>query len=92
MELSGNVTLKPFFLSFISESRENTRLHSRGMVAKNFWVDHIYPEDLEYTVNYCTLNANESLNHDFEYRMVAKKRNNCLAEGYVSVVLKMIKP
>jgi hypothetical protein len=39
----------------------------------------------------CTLNANESLNHDFEYRMVAKTEQ-LLAEDIVSVVLKMIKP
>jgi hypothetical protein len=34
-------------------------------------VDHIYPGPRIYS-QLLTLNANESLNHDFEYRMVAK--------------------
>jgi PAS domain S-box-containing protein len=42
------------------------------LASATFWVDHIHPEDREWTINYCTLKTQEHLNHDFEYRMIAK--------------------
>ena len=38
----------------------------------NFWKDHIYPDDRDWALEYCTKKTNELLNHDFEYRMICK--------------------
>jgi PAS domain S-box-containing protein len=38
----------------------------------NFWKDHIYPDDRDWALDYCTKKSNELLNHDFEYRMICK--------------------
>jgi PAS domain S-box-containing protein len=42
------------------------------LASDTFWVDHIYHEDKDYVINFCTVQTKASLDHDFEYRMVAK--------------------
>ena len=42
------------------------------LASPNFWADHIYHEDKEFVLNYCSAQTAASLDHDFEYRMVAK--------------------
>jgi PAS domain S-box-containing protein len=80
--------IKTFSFSFISGKVEKILGYTpkEWLESKTFWLDHIYPEDLEYTVNYCTLHANQSLNHDFEYRMVAKNGTIVWLRDIVSVV------
>jgi hypothetical protein len=36
----------------------------------------------KWTIEYCTLKVNENSNHDFEYRMIAKKWKSSLVERY----------
>jgi hypothetical protein len=43
-------------------------------------------------INYCILKQTKNLNHDFEYRMIAKMVQLFLAEDIVTIVLKMISP
>lgn len=38
----------------------------------NFWADHIYPKDKNFVLDYCKAQTAASLDHDFEYRMIAK--------------------
>jgi PAS domain S-box-containing protein len=38
----------------------------------NFWEEHIYPEDRESTLEYCSTKISKLSNHDFEYRMICK--------------------
>jgi PAS domain S-box-containing protein len=38
---------------------------------KNFWVEHIHPEDREWALKYCLDNSCLSDNYEFEYRMLA---------------------
>lgn len=37
-----------------------------------FWVEHIHPEDRDFVLKYCLAQTESSLDHDFEYRMIAK--------------------
>jgi PAS domain S-box-containing protein len=53
----------------------------------NFWSDHIHPEDKEWTINYCALKTSQNLNHDFEYRMIAKNGSLVWLRDIVNVVM-----
>ena len=53
----------------------------------NFWADHIYQDDREWTINYCALKTNQNLNHDFEYRMIAKNGSIVWLRDIVNVVM-----
>jgi PAS domain S-box-containing protein len=52
----------------------------------NFWSEHIHPEDKEWTINYCALKTSQSLNHDFEYRMIAKNGSIVWLRDIVNVI------
>jgi PAS domain S-box-containing protein len=51
-----------------------------------FWSDHIHPDDKEWAINYCVSKTNEKLNHDFEYRMIAKNGTIVWLRDIVNVV------
>lgn len=53
----------------------------------NFWKDHIHPEDREWTVNYCALQTRQNLNHDFEYRMIAKDGSVVWLRDIVNIII-----
>jgi PAS domain S-box-containing protein len=63
-----------FAFNFISQKAEKILGYTADewLESKTFWVDHIHPEDRKWTIDYCTLKTKENLNHDFEYRMIAK--------------------
>ena len=52
----------------------------------NFWTDHIYHEDREWTVNYCGLKTSQKTNHDFEYRMIAKNGSIIWLRDIINIV------
>ena len=63
-----------FAFNFISQKVEKILGYTaeEWLESKTFWVDHIHPEDRQWTIDYCTLKIKGNLNHDFEYRMIAK--------------------
>ncbi|MDI5950072.1 PAS domain S-box protein [Flavobacterium sp. LB2P87] len=65
---------KTFAFNFISQKAEKILGYTsqEWLASKTFWSDHIHPEDRQWTIDYCTLKTKENLNHDFEYRMIAK--------------------
>ena len=52
-----------------------------------FWQNHIYDEDKHYVQNYTELKMNQNLDHDFEYRMIAKDGSIVWVRDIVNVVL-----
>lgn len=52
-----------------------------------FWQNHIYDEDKHYVQNYTELKKNQHLDHDFEYRMIAKDGSIVWLRDIVNVVL-----
>ncbi|MFV5699736.1 PAS domain S-box protein [Flavobacterium sp. ZT3R17] len=66
--------IETFSFSFISKKVEKILGYSpeEWLASKTFWADHIHPEDKEWTLNYCITQSSQNLNHDFEYRMIAK--------------------
>ena len=37
---------------------------------KDFWADHIHPEDKDYTIKYCRDSSQHLNNYEFDYRMI----------------------
>nr|WP_315155797.1 PAS domain S-box protein [uncultured Flavobacterium sp.] len=58
----------------------------------NFWKDHIYPDDRDWALEYCTKKTNELLNHDFEYRMVCKNGTVIWLRDLVNIVYENAQP
>ncbi|MBG6111660.1 PAS domain S-box-containing protein [Flavobacterium sp. CG_9.10] len=77
-----------FSFTFISKKVEEILGYTseEWLASKTFWADHIHPEDREWTINYCVLKTNENLNHDFEYRMIAKNGAVVWLRDIVTVV------
>lgn len=65
---------KTFEFSFISKKVESILGYTpeEWLASKTFWRDHIYHEDRERAINFCLDKTAQNLNHDFEYRMLAK--------------------
>lgn len=54
---------------------------------KTFWKDHIYHEDRESVITFCSEKIKNNLDHDFEYRMVAKDGSIIWLRDIVNVVI-----
>ncbi|MFV8373330.1 PAS domain S-box protein [Flavobacterium sp. LB2P74] len=65
---------KTFNFNFISQKVEKILGYTseEWLASTTFWSDHIHPEDSHWTIEYCALKTKENLNHDIEYRMIAK--------------------
>nr|WP_315207433.1 PAS domain S-box protein [uncultured Flavobacterium sp.] len=81
---------KTFNFNFISQKVEKILGYTaeEWLESKTFWVDHIHPEDRKWTTDYCTLKTKENLNHDFEYRMIAKNGAVVWLRDIVNVISK----
>jgi PAS domain S-box-containing protein len=52
----------------------------------NFWQDHMYEEDRVHTLQYCTDQTAKNVDHDFEYRMIAKDGTIVWLRDIVSLI------
>lgn len=59
---------------------------------KNFWVEHIHPEDREWALKYCLDNSCLLDNYEFEYRMLAADGRAVWLYDIVNVVRDGDKP
>jgi len=55
--------------------------------AENFWGDHIHPEDRERALSYCEMEVSKGLDHEFEYRMLAKDGHVVWVRDVVNVIM-----
>ncbi len=53
---------------------------------KDFWVDHIHPEDRAWAVDYCLNSLAQRENYEFEYRMIAADGRTVWLHDIVNVV------
>ena len=53
---------------------------------KDFWVDHIHPEDSAWVVDYCLKSSNQHENYEFEYRMIAADGRSVWLHDVVNVM------
>ncbi len=85
---------RTFEFSFISKKVENILGYTaeEWLSNKTFWQDHIYIEDKNETIDFCLNRTRASLDHDFEYRMVAKDGRIVWLRDIVNVVTENNKP
>ncbi len=81
---------KTFAFTFISKKVEHILGYTPEEWISNptFWADHIYHEDKEQVLQYCLQHTNDNLDHDFEYRMIAKNGGIIWLRDIVSVITK----
>ena len=60
--------------------------------AKNFWAEHIHPEDKEWTIDFCMKSSAACKDYEFEYRMLAADGRIVWFHDLVSVVSENGKP
>lgn len=81
----------PATLSFTFISKKSEKIlgytSEEWLENPNFWTEHIHPEDREWTINYCALKTSQNLNHDFEYRMIAKDGSVVWLRDIVNVIM-----
>lgn len=80
---------KTFEFSFISKKLENILGYTveEWMGSLTFWADHIYPEDREWAIDYCSAQTRDLKQHDFEYRMIAKDGRIVWLRDIVNVIV-----
>jgi PAS domain S-box-containing protein len=79
-----------FEFTFISKKVESILGYTaeEWLASKTFWIDHIYHEDRDNIVNFCSEKVLDNLDHDFEYRMIAKDGSIIWLRDIVNVVTK----
>tara|TARA_R110000868_G_scaffold131418_2_gene341491 strand:+ start:44317 stop:47160 length:2844 start_codon:yes stop_codon:yes gene_type:complete len=79
-----------FEFTFISKKVENILGYTteEWLSSPTFWAEHIYTEDKQEVLKYCSEQTNEILDHDFEYRMIAKNGNIIWLRDIVNVISK----
>jgi PAS domain S-box-containing protein len=82
-----------FQFTFVSPQAERILGYAIAQwLEPDFWVNHVYPEDLE-TASNCCLSATQALrNHEFEYRMIAQDGRIVWVKDVVTVIVKNQEP
>lgn len=81
--------IKNLAFSFISQKVEKILGYTpeEWLASDTFWIDHIYEEDKQWTLNFCASKTEQNLNHDFEYRMIAKDGSIVWLRDIVNIVM-----
>ncbi|MCF2490715.1 PAS domain-containing protein [Dyadobacter sp. CY347] len=54
--------------------------------SKNFWQEHIHPDDRELAIGYCHRNIRDGKNHIFDYRMISATGDIVWLKDIVSII------
>jgi PAS domain S-box-containing protein len=66
------VSLPDLLFTFVSEPAKKILGYPLDdWYQKDFWLDHIHPDDRESAYRYCSLQTEHGKDHQFEYRMLA---------------------
>lgn len=78
-----------FAFTFVSKKVEHILGYTseEWLSSKTFWEDHIYHEDKNTVLSFCKERTAEKLDHDFEYRMIAKNGEIVWLRDIVNVVI-----
>lgn len=83
-----------FEFTFISKKVEHILGYSANewLSSTTFWMDHIHPDDKDAVLQFCTDQTRQGLDHDFEYRMIAKNGTIVWLRDIVNIIIKNGKP
>ncbi|MCO6163056.1 PAS domain S-box protein [Flavobacterium sp. NRK F7] len=78
-----------FEFTFISKKVEHILGYTdeEWLSEKDFWKNHIYEEDRASVIHFCTEQTKNNLDHDFEYRMIAKDGSVVWLRDIINVVV-----
>lgn len=80
-------TIDPLQFTFVSpQSKDILGFDPEEWKALGFWESRIYHDDKEFTVNYCSDQVGKGLNHNFEYRFIAKNGDIIWISDVVAVI------
>lgn len=79
-----------FEFNFISNQVQQITGYSKEewLNEKNFWVNHMHPEDRKWAPQYCMKTTKKLENHDFEYRFIKKDGSVIWIRDLVTVISK----
>lgn len=85
---------KTFQFSFVSQQAERLLGYpvERWINDASFWADHIYSEDRNWAVEYCTSSTQMKKAHEFEYRMIAADGQVVWLRDIVTVIIENEQP
>jgi PAS domain S-box-containing protein len=76
-----------FQFSFVSKRAESLLGYPlEKWYEPTFWIDHVYPDDLEWASSFCKQAIKEKRDHKFEYRMIAADGRIVWLKDIVSVI------
>lgn len=77
-----------FEFSFVSPQVQRILGYSpeEWLQEKEFWLNHIHPEDRDYAYSFCKSNIENGKDHTFEYRMQKKSGEYILLQDRVAVL------
>ncbi|MEK8022944.1 MAG: ATP-binding protein [Candidatus Hydrogenedentota bacterium] len=83
------VDLATLQFTFVSPQAERLLGYpaNQWIAEKDFWVNHMHPDDREWAFNYCVAETRKKQHHDFIYRMIALDGRVVWIQDIVSVVL-----
>jgi len=80
---------KTLKFTFVSKKVENILGYTaeEWMSNPTFWIDHIYHKDKGFAIQFCEEQTALKLDHDFEYRMIAKDGSIVWLRDIVNVIV-----
>jgi PAS domain S-box-containing protein len=80
--------IKTLEFSFISQKVEQILgfTSEEWLSNPNFWQEHIYPDDRDSVLEYCSLKRNKLSKNEFEYRMISKNGTIIWIRDMVNIV------
>lgn len=78
-----------FVFSFVSNRAERLLLYplSLWLTQRNFWQEHLHPDDRVWAVEFCRQATLAKRDHDFEYRMIAADGRTVWLRDIVNVIV-----
>lgn len=87
------VDVQTFRFTFVSVQAEQILGYPlAAWLEPDFWVNHVYPPDLESALTYCVKATEAGQNHEFEYRMVAADGRLVWIRDFATVILEQRQP
>jgi two-component system cell cycle sensor histidine kinase/response regulator CckA len=79
---------KTFEFTFVSKQAERLLGYpvQQWQNEKDFWKNHIHPDDRDWAIAFCQQATTENRNHEFEYRMQTANGNYIWLHDIVSVI------
>ncbi|MCG8379069.1 MAG: EAL domain-containing protein, partial [Proteobacteria bacterium] len=81
-------SLPEFIFTYVSKAAEKILGYPLSeWKERGFWESHLHPEDKEYCLDFCSRQTEKGMEHEFEYRMLAKNGDVVWVHDVIKVVM-----